>query len=265
MVFIHEVGFVWRQLELAFFGAVTLVAALLFLEGKMEFNKKALLTIVTCVVFSLLSYAIGFLAQIGIPPFLIGIINVILSTVVFSLILKRFFRRNLQKNHSWRTYIPPALIATILCNIAIGLVGNIPYIMNVMLGGATQTLLNVVVKVFRIIICVVFTFYSISVIEKMNLDHATIKEFLVIGFTYSSLNDYVRKNKVRIVVFFLVLVLLILGAASWMSNFINRIDIGFDNERLTKCSWCDGKGKEWKGAKGWLPCDHCGGTGKIGW
>ena len=36
MVFIHEVGFVWRQLELAFFGAVTLVAALLFLEGKME-------------------------------------------------------------------------------------------------------------------------------------------------------------------------------------------------------------------------------------
>ena len=28
MVFIHEVGFVWRQLGLAFFGAVTPVAAL---------------------------------------------------------------------------------------------------------------------------------------------------------------------------------------------------------------------------------------------
>ena len=33
MVFIREVGFVWRQLELAFFGALTLVGALFVLEG----------------------------------------------------------------------------------------------------------------------------------------------------------------------------------------------------------------------------------------
>ncbi len=37
MVFIREVGFVWRQLELAFFGAVTPVAALfIFVEAIME-------------------------------------------------------------------------------------------------------------------------------------------------------------------------------------------------------------------------------------
>ena len=35
MVFIREVGFVWRQLELAFFGAVTLVAALFVFRGLM--------------------------------------------------------------------------------------------------------------------------------------------------------------------------------------------------------------------------------------
>ena len=33
MVFIREVGFVWRQLELAFFGAATPVAALFVLKG----------------------------------------------------------------------------------------------------------------------------------------------------------------------------------------------------------------------------------------
>ena len=33
MVFIRKVGFVWRQLELAFFGALTLVGALFVLKG----------------------------------------------------------------------------------------------------------------------------------------------------------------------------------------------------------------------------------------
>ena len=34
MVFIREVGFVWRQLELAFFGAATPVAALFNFKGE---------------------------------------------------------------------------------------------------------------------------------------------------------------------------------------------------------------------------------------
>ena len=50
MVFIREVGFVWRQLELAFFGAVTPVAALFILKGKKKMKKIAVLLVALTIL-----------------------------------------------------------------------------------------------------------------------------------------------------------------------------------------------------------------------
>ena len=72
-------------------------------------------------------------------------------------------------------------------------------------------------------------------------------------------------NAKSCIITILVIILLMMGVACWAAMVLINFEASFDNSRLDECSWCSGNGKVWKGTKGWLTCDHCGGTGLIGW
>ena len=256
----------------------------IIVQGKL--TKRIFLSIAICISLSLLSYAINFLGRIGFPLILTNTINAILGIIVSSLLLKLFFQKFCSQNRSWLTYIPLALMISVLCGIGVRIVGGIsPVVREIFWDDIkTENFLLGVVNVLQIITRIILTYYFIFVIETMDLDAidpreasnkqksnylsiaiGAIIEFTVSGFAISSLTDYLRYNAVRITAFVLVIILLIIGVASWGAMVLTNNDVGFDNERLVKCSWCSGEGKVWKGTKGWLPCDHCGGTGLIGW
>ena len=253
----------------------------------MKFGKRISLSIATCISLSLLSYLIGFLNRIGFPFVLTNIINAILGIVVSSLLLKLFFQKFCSQNCSWLTYIPLALMISLFCGIAIRIIGGISPVVSEIFWDdfETEKFLLGFVNFLQTITRIILTYYFISVIEKMDLDTidprqalinhklyflvvaiVAIQDFVVNSFSiFTSLTDYLRYNPVRIIVFLLVMILLITGVASWGAMMLINIDVGLDNGGLDECSWCSGEGKVWKGTKGWLPCDHCGGTGLIGW
>ena len=94
MVFIREVGFVWRQLELAFFGAVTSVAALFNLKGiSMEENiliegkfKKATKLF---FIFSIILSVLGLLYIVS--SVVLEMYWFLIGTAVFELMALAFF------------------------------------------------------------------------------------------------------------------------------------------------------------------------------
>ena len=175
---------------------------------------------------------------------------------------------------------------SLFCGIAIRIVGGISPVVSEIFWDdfETEKFLLSFVNFLQTITRIILTYYFISVIEKMDLDTidpretsnkqklnylsiaiGAIIDFTVSGFAISSLTDYLRHNAVRITVFVLVIILLMVGIACWGAILVNNSNVGSNNGRLVKCSWCSGEGKVWKGTKGWLPCDHCGGTGLIGW
>ena len=250
----------------------------------MNFAKRISLSILTCISLSLLSYVISFLGQIGFPLVLTNIINIILGIIVSSLLLKLFFQKFCSQNCSWLTYIPLALMISVLCGIAVRIVGGISPVVSEIFWDKfeIEKFLLGFVNFLQGITRIILTYYFISVIEKMDLDTidpcetsnkeklnylsisiGAILDFVVNSFSiFMSLTDYLRYNAVRIIVFVLVMTLLIIGIASWGAMVIINNDIGWQEE-WHKCYNCNGSGKVTNDF-GWkVKCPSCDGVGSL--
>ena len=192
----------------------------------MTFRKRISLLIIILFSLSLISYAMSFLVQIGIPPFFINILKPILSVVLVALILQFFFKKCFSKEHSWIKYIPFALAMSVLCGIAIRIVGEIsPVVSNLYFDSSETTvfLLNLV-TFLQFITRIILIYYFISIIEtivledleEINLSQNTNKGklyFLVdcffnsivfCGVCFFSLREYLKNNAMRIILFVFV-------------------------------------------------------------
>lgn len=249
----------------------------------MKFGKRISLSIVTCISLSLLSYAISFLGRIGFPLVLANIFNFILEIIVLSLLLKLFFQKFCSQNCSWLTYIPLALIISVLCGICLRIVGQISPVVNEIFWDdfEIKKLLHTFVDFLKTITRIILTYYFIFVIETMDLDaidprktsnkqklkYLSIAIEAIIGFVasslaISSLTDYLRYNAVRITVFLLVIILLIIGGASWGAMVLINNNVGWQEE-WHECYKCNGSGKVTNDF-GWkVRCPSCDGVGAF--